>query len=59
MSRSKRQPREERRRDHVEINLLDESESRPSLARARRGCGLPFLGGALLLGFEAVRMALG
>lgn len=49
MKRRKIRPREERRREHVEVNLLAESEESGALARARRGCSLPFLGGTLLV----------
>ncbi len=61
MSKRKQQ-REERRREHVEINLLAEDQERDggAFARARRGCAIPFLGGSLLLlAFEAVRPGLG
>jgi hypothetical protein len=47
--RKRKQPREERRRQAVEINLLDMDEVRGVLARARRGCSLPFFGGGLLI----------
>jgi hypothetical protein len=49
VSKRKRAPREERRREHVEVNLLGQNEDRGPLARARRGCTLPFLGGGLLV----------
>lgn len=49
MKRRKAGPREERRREHVELNLLAQSEEPGALARARRGCSLPFLGGSLLV----------
>jgi hypothetical protein len=39
----------ERRKEHVELNLMAESEARGPLAKARRGCALPFLGGSLLV----------
>ncbi len=47
--RRKKAPREERRREHVELNLLAQNEERGSRARARRGCSIPFLGGSLLV----------
>lgn len=47
--RRKKAPREERRREHVELNLLAPNEERGSRARARPGCTLPFLGGSLLV----------
>jgi hypothetical protein len=49
LSRRKKGPREERRGEHIEINLLSETEERRPLARTRRGCTLPFLGGGLLI----------
>lgn len=49
MSKQKRPVRDERRRDQVELNLLDHSQERGRLASARRGCTLPFLGGSLLV----------
>jgi len=53
LSRRKKPPREERRREHVEVNLLAESEQKGGRAKARRGCSLPFLGGLLVLGVVA------
>jgi hypothetical protein len=47
--RKRKQPREERRRQTVEINLLDTNEEGGVLVRARRGCSLPFFGGLLIL----------
>jgi hypothetical protein len=59
LRKRKRAPSEERRRDQVEINLLAESQDRGGLAKARRGCTLPFLGGSLLIiVFEVVHIAL-
>jgi hypothetical protein len=49
VSKRKRAPREERRREHVEVNLLGQNQERGTLAKARRGCTLPFLGGSLLV----------
>ena len=49
MSKRKQGPREERRREQVEVNLLHQQEERKSVARARRGCALPFMGGALVI----------
>lgn len=49
MSKRKKAPNEERRRDQVEVNLLADSQNRGGLAKARRGCTLPFLGGSLLI----------
>ena len=59
MSKRKKAPNEERRRDQVEVNLLADSQDRGGLAKARRGCTLPFLGGSLLIVvFEVVHTAL-
>jgi hypothetical protein len=44
----------ERRREHVEVNLLAEHEERGGHAKARRGCTLPFFGGLLLMSMVAV-----
>lgn len=44
----RKQVRDERRREHVEVNLM-QNEERGPLATARRGCTLPFLGGSLLV----------
>lgn len=44
----KQAPREERRREQVEVNLLTQNQERGNVAKARRGCTLPFLGGSLL-----------
>lgn len=49
MSKRKKAPNEERRRDQLEVNLLADSQDRGGLAKARRGCTLPFLGGSLLI----------
>lgn len=55
----RREPRTERRKAQVEINLLAETETR----RVRRlsGCSLPFFGGAglLLIAIEALRTVTG
>jgi hypothetical protein len=57
--RKKGGPREERRRQAVEINLLVEKDDQKAVAKVRRGCTLPFLSaGLLLLTFEAVRAVL-
>jgi hypothetical protein len=45
----RKQVREERRRDQVEVNLMHQNEDRGPLGTARRGCTLPFLGGSLLV----------
>jgi hypothetical protein len=59
LSKRKRGPSEERRREQVELNLLSQNQERRSLAKARRGCTLPFLGGTLLvLAFEVARAGL-
>jgi hypothetical protein len=56
--------REERRRTQVEVNLLAESEGGRSgrvISKTRSGCGLPFLGGVVvlfLIAVEAVRLGL-
>ena len=55
----RRAPREERRRAAIEINLLVEHEDPGPLDRRRRGCALPFLGGAMLLtSLELIRTVL-
>ena len=49
LSKRKRVPADERRRRSLEINLLDhEDGSAGVLVRARRGCAIPFFGGALI-----------
>jgi len=50
MKKRRGEAREERRKDRVEINLLaeDEGSYRTARAKRRRGCSLPFLGGAFL-----------
>jgi hypothetical protein len=54
-----RQPREERRHDQVEVNLLAENQGARA-GRGRRGCALPFLGaGLLVLTLGALRTVLG
>lgn len=59
MSKRKQFPGDERRKEHVEVNLLAESDERGPLAKARRGCTLPFLGGsALFLGLGLVHTLL-
>lgn len=47
--RKKGGPREERRRQAVEINLLVEKDDQKAVVKVRRGCALPFLGGLLVL----------
>jgi hypothetical protein len=49
LSKRKKAPSEERRREQVEVNLLADAQERGGLAKARRGCTLPFLGGSLLI----------
>jgi hypothetical protein len=49
LSKRKQGPREERRREQVEVNLLSQGHDRGTLAKARRGCTLPFLGIGLLV----------
>ena len=49
MSKRKKAPREERRKEHVEVNLLGQHQEKGPLAQARRGCTLPFLGVGLLV----------
>ena len=46
MSKRKQAPTE-RRRAHIEINLLADDEDGGGPSRARRGCSLPFFGGVL------------
>jgi hypothetical protein len=59
------QPREERRRAQVEVNLLAETDGGKGgrvISKSRSGCALPFLGGVgvlFLIAFEAVRLGLG
>lgn len=56
------QPREERRKAQVEVNLLAENESSGRVInKARRGCTLQFLGGTgvFLIVLEAFRAVLG
>ena len=44
----RKQPVTERRRPHVEINLLaEDDEQGGGHIRTRRGCSLPFFGGVL------------
>lgn len=50
------EPRVERRRAQVEINLLVEVEK---TGRLRRGCATPFFGGAFLVAIEAIRIVTG
>jgi hypothetical protein len=53
-------PREERRRQHVEVNLLKPDPERGTTPKARKGCTLPFLsGGLLVIALEIARTALG
>ena len=60
MKRRRQQPREERRKAQVEVNLLAENEGGRVISKTRRGCTIPFLGGGLLLiVLEAVRAGLG
>jgi hypothetical protein len=52
----RQQPREERRKAQVEINLLADVEG----DKKRRGCSVPFVGGGLLLlAIETVRIVTG
>jgi hypothetical protein len=46
----------ERRKAQVEINLLADVEK---TGRLRRGCAIPFLGGAFLVAVEAIRIVTG
>lgn len=58
----RQQPREERRRAQVEVNLLAESEGGGKvISKTRGGCTIPFLGGGgvFLVVVEAVRSGLG
>jgi hypothetical protein len=62
LTRRTKAPREERRRAHIELNLLKPDPDAGALAKARRGCTLPFLGGGLLvtiltIAFEVVLRA--
>jgi hypothetical protein len=59
LSKRKQGPREERRREQVELNLLSQSHDRGNLSKARQGCTLPFLGGGLLvIALELVHVGL-
>lgn len=49
MSKRKQFSGAERRKEHVEVNLMAGGEERGPLSKARRGCSLPFLGGSLLV----------
>jgi hypothetical protein len=52
LKQRRKEPREERRQDQVEVNLLVEDEGATSggvLARARRGCAFPFFGAGMLV----------
>jgi hypothetical protein len=61
LKKRRQQPREERRKTQVEVNLLAENEGGRVISKARRGCTIPFLGGGglLLIVLEAVRAGLG
>jgi hypothetical protein len=60
LSKRREHHREERRKPHVEVNLLAENEGGRVINKARRGCTLPFFGtGVLLFVIEAVRAGLG
>lgn len=48
MSKRKQFPGEERRKEHVEVNLLAGTDQPGPLTKARRGCALPFFGGSAL-----------
>jgi hypothetical protein len=48
MSKRKKASRDDRRRQPIEINLLADQHDGNVLARARRGCSLPLLGGVLI-----------
>jgi hypothetical protein len=43
LSKRKQFPGEERRREHVEVNLMAGRDEPGPLAKARKGCTLPFL----------------
>ena len=58
MTRRRKGPRQERRREQVEINLLSEKDEGGDRAKARRGCSLPFLGGLLVIAVEVARAGL-
>lgn len=61
MKKRRHEVPEERRKDRVEINLLEEQESgHGPIAKARRGCTMPFSVVVLVLaGLEVLRSALG
>jgi hypothetical protein len=46
LSKRKQFSGDERRKEHVEVNLLAGSPEPGPLSKARRGCSLPFLGGS-------------
>jgi|GEM_PF-2446726 hypothetical protein len=50
------EPRVERRKAQVEINLLADVET---TGRRRRGCSLPFFGGVFMVAIEALRIVTG
>lgn len=54
--RRRSEPRVERRKAQVEINLLADVETS---GRLRRGCSIPFFGGSLLVAIEALRIVTG
>ena len=46
MTKHRQQPREERRKTQVEVNLLAESDAGGKvISKTRGGCSIPFLGG--------------
>jgi hypothetical protein len=59
LSKRKKASRDERRTAQVEVNLLAESEGGRVITKTRRGCAIPFLGGAMILTFAVVVHAAG
>jgi hypothetical protein len=62
VKKRREQPRDERRKAQVEVNLLAESEGGRVIKKTRgRGCTVPFLGGTglFLIVLEGVRAGLG
>ena len=57
MKRRRIDPRDDRRRQRVEINLLGEGHDSPRQgSRVRRGCTLPFTGGLLILVLSVIEL---
>jgi len=57
LSKRKGASRDERRTAQVEVNLLAESEGGRVITKTRRGCTIPFVGGAVILAIAVVAHA--